>query len=296
MNQFEISTDSTADLFADEIKKHNVFVGHLDFVVTDKGNMVEYKDDFESPEQYKNFYEILRKGAISKTSILNLQAHIDLFEDMASRGIKNAIHISQGRGLSPTVDNANQAINIVKEKYPDINYVAIDSNTTTCGEGMLVFAAIEMRDAGKSMQETIDHINSIKDHIQHLIIVDDLMFLKRGGRISSMAATFGTLLQVKPIIEMSKEGKLEVVRKEKGLRKAMKSIVDEAKQKFTFAPDKKYVIVHTDNAENAEILKQMIVAELGVEPEIRMMGPIVGSHVGPNALAFAFISNEERPF
>lgn len=296
MRNFEISADSTCDFYADEIKQSQIFVSPLDFVVTDKGNMIEYKDNFKTYQEYVDFYNLLKSGAVSKTSILNIQAHVDLFTEMAEKGIKNAIHISQGRGLSPTINNANTAINMVKEKYPDINYVAIDSNTTTVGEGMLVKLAIKFRDEGKTMQETVDYINSVKDHIQHFIIVDDLMFLKRGGRISTMAAAFGTLLQVKPIIEMSKESKLEVVRKEKGFRKALKSVVDEVKQKYTFSDDKLYTIVHTNNPEGAELFKNMIETELGVTPEIRIMGPVIGSHVGPNSLAFAFISNEERPF
>ena len=296
MKNFEVSADSTCDLYADEIKKAQIFVSPLDFVVTNKGNMIEYKDNFKNYQEYVDFYNLLKSGAVSKTSILNIQAHVDLFTEMAEKGIKNAIHISQGRGLSPTINNANTAIQMVKEKYPDINYVAIDSNTTTVGEGMLVKLAIKYRDEGKTMQETIDHINAVKDHIQHFIIVDDLMFLKRGGRISSMAAAFGTLLQVKPIIEMSKESKLEVVRKEKGFRKALKSVIEEIKQKYTFSDDKMYTIVHTNNPEGAEIFKNMIESEFGVTPEVRIMGPVIGSHVGPNSIAFGFISNEERPF
>ncbi|MBQ8468829.1 MAG: DegV family protein [Clostridia bacterium] len=296
MKNFEISTDSTCDLYANEIKEFGIYVGHLNFVVTKMGNMTDCEDNFQNEQQYVDFYEQLKNGATSKTSILNLQAHIDLFTKMAKNGVKNAIHISQGRGLSPTIDNAKQAIEIVKKDYPDINYVAIDSNTTTVGEGMLVKVAVEMRDKNATMQETVDKINSLKDKIQHLIIVDDLNFLKRGGRISSAAAVFGTMLQVKPIIEMSKEGLLKVVRKEKGMRRAIKSIVEEAKEKYTFNDVNKYVIVHTNNTEAATILQNLIKEELGVLPDIRIMGPIIGSHVGPNAVAFAFISNQERPF
>ncbi len=294
MKNFEISADSTCDLYADEAKKLGVFIAHLDFVVTSGGNMIEYKDDFKEMQEYKNFYNLLRSGASSKTSILNVQAHIDLFTKMAKKGIKNAIHFSQGRGLSPTVDNANAAIEEVKKEYPDINYIAIDSNTTTIGEGILVKEACRCRDEGKSMQETIDYINDIKDKLQHMIVVDDLQFLKRGGRISSMQATFGTLLQVKPIVEMSREGKLEVVRKERGFKKALKSVVAEAK---TYTHTSKLgVVVHTDNEPAAKELADMLEEALGYRPEIRIMGPIVGTHVGPNSVAFAFVSNESRPF
>lgn len=294
MNKFEISADSTCDLYWEEAQKLNVTISPLDFVVTNSG-MVEYKDDFKEMQQYKDFYNLLRSGAISKTSILNLQAHIDLFTDLAKKGVKNLIHFSQGSGLSPTIDNANKAIEIVKEQYPDINFVAIDTNTTTIGEGALVRVACKMRDTGDEMQKVVDHINSIKNKVQHFIVVDDLNHLKRGGRVSALQATFGTLLQVKPIIEMSKAGKLEVVRKERGLKKAIKSVVEEAK-KYTLHKDGHYIIVHTDNEEGAEIFRQIVKTELNADAEVRIMGPIVGTHVGPNSVALGFISNEERPF
>lgn len=293
MKNFEISADSTCDLYAAEAQDLGVTISPLDFVVTN-GGMVEYKDDFKTEQQYKDFYNLLRSGAISKTSILNLQAHIDLFTNLAKRGVKKLIHFSQGSGLSPTIDNANKAIEIVKQEFPDINFVAIDTNTTTVGEGALVRAACKMRDNGASLTDTVNHINSIKNLIQHFVVVDDLNHLKRGGRVSALQATFGTLLQVKPIIEMSKAGKLEVVRKERGLKKAIKSVVEEAK-KYTLNADGHYIIVHTDNLEGAEIFKQVVKAELGADAEIRIMGPIIGTHVGPNSVALCFISNEERP-
>ncbi len=294
MNNFEISADSTCDLYYDEAQNLQVTISPLDFVVTN-GGMVEYKDDFKTKQQYKDFYNLLRSGAISKTSILNLQSHIDLFESLAKKGVKNLLHFSQGKGLSPTIDNANKAIEEVKKTYSDINYIAIDSNTTTVGEGALVRIACTMRDNGTSLQDTADYINSIKDKIQHFIIVDDLQHLKRGGRVSSLQATFGTILQVKPIIEMSKAGKLEVVRKERGLKKAIKSVILEAKG-YTLHKDGHYIIVHTDNEDGANIFKEMLKTELNADAEIRVMGPIVGTHVGPNSLALCFISNEERPF
>ena len=120
------------------------------------------------------------------------------------------------------------------------------------------------------------------------------MYLKRGGRLSSTSAFMGTVLQLKPIITFSKEGKLEVIRKELGLRKALRSIVNEFK-KYTKNERFKMVIVHTDNLPVATELQSMIKNQYGIEPDIRIMGPIIGSHVGPGAVAYGFVSNEERP-
>lgn len=295
MRQFEVSTDSTSDLYFEEIKKYEVYVSHLVFTIQKDGEITEEEDNYKSYEEYVNFYERLKAGAIAKTSILNLQSHIDLFTEMARKGIKYAVHISQGKGLSPTIDNANQAIEIVKEKYPDIHYVAIEANTTTVAEGMLVRTAIKMRDEGKSLEETVKTIEEMKDKIQHFIVVDDLMHLKRGGRISGSAAVIGSMFQLKPIIEFTKYGKLKVVRKENGTRKAYKSIIKEVKENFTFAKENFFgIIVHTNNEEGAKLLQSQIKNEFGFEPEIRIMGPIIGAHVGPHAVAFTFTSNELR--
>ena len=294
MKQFEISADSTCDLYKDEAKELGVYIGRLNFVIEQGKETEEFLDDFNSYEEYVEFYQRLRNGAVARTSILNLQAHIDLFTEMAEAGVKNALHFAQSKGLSPTIDNALEAIRIVKEKYPDINYLAVETNTTTVAEGMLVKLACKLRDEGMSNAEVKDIIENEKNHIQHFILVDDLMYLKRGGRIGAVSAAFGTLLNIKPIIEFTKSGKLEVVRKEKGTKKALKSVVDEFKN-YTKSKYFDIVIVHTDNQPLAETLQNMLEEVCGKKPEIRIMGPIIGAHVGPGAVAYTFISNEERP-
>ena len=296
MRKFEISADSTCDLYADEIKQYEIDVAPLEYVISNGDDMEVELDNYASKDDYFNFYDRLKKGAIAKTSILNVQAHVDLFTKMAERGVKEAIHISQGYGLSPTVDNANKAIEIVKEKYPDINFVAIESNTTTCAEGFIVRACIKMRDEGKTKEEALEVLNKIKHYTQHFILANDLKFLARGGRISKTSANIGSLLQVKPIIGFNKAGKLEIVRKEIGLKKAINSIANEYKN-FTLNKEFPYIcIVHTGNEPLAKELQQTLKSKYGIEPEIRLMGPIISAHVGPSGVAYTFVSNEERPY
>ena len=296
MKKFEISADSTCDLYAEEIEKYLIDVAPLEYVISKDDNLEVELDNYTSKEQYLSFYNKLKNGAIAKTSILNVQAHVDLFTKMAERGIKNAIHISQGYGLSPTVDNANKAIEIVKEKYPDINFVAIESNTTTCAEGFIVRACVKLRDEGKTLEEATEILNKIKHYTQHFILANDLKFLARGGRISKTSASIGSLLQVKPIISFNKAGKLEIIRKEIGLKKAINSIVNEFKN-FTLNKDFAYIcIVHTGNEPLAKEMQQLFKQNYNIEPEIRFMGPIISAHVGPSGVAYTFVSNEERPF
>ena len=294
MRNFEITTDSNCDLYEKEYTELGVERGKLSYTLEENNVLTEHLDEFTEYSQYVDFYNKLRKGAVAKTTILNLQAHIDLFENMAKKGVKNLLHLTQSSGLSPTIDNANRAIETVKESYPDINYVAVDSLTTTIGEQMLVRYACELRDKGEKLEKAVEKINDVKGKIQHFIVVGDLMYLKRGGRISGVKAAIGSMLSLKPIIEFTKKGKLEIVRKEMGIKKAYRSIVDNLKNFTTNKDFFKAVVVHTDNEEQAKILAQMVEEATGWKPEIRIMGPIIGAHVGPGAVAFGFTSNEER--
>ncbi len=296
MRNFEVSTDSTCDLYAEEIEQLQISVGHLQYTMSDGDDVTLEYDDFKNKQQYIDYYNKLSKGIVAKTAILSVQAHVDLFTDMAKRGFKHAIHLSQGYGLSPTVDNANQAIEIVKQDYPDIDYTAIECNSTTIGEGFLVKACCKMRDEGKSKAEALKVLDEIKHYTQHFVLVNDLKYLARGGRISKASAGIGSLLQVKPIIEFGRDGKLKVCRKELGLKKALRSIVNDY-AKFSLNKDFPYMcIVHTNNEKLAQELHDMLNAQYGIDPEIRWMGPTIGAHVGPGAVAYGFISNEERPY
>lgn len=294
---FTISTDSTSDFLINEVNDLGIYVGRLNYTINENNKLTEYLDNMQNLNEYTEFYNKLRKGAIAKTSILNLQAHINLFTQMAKDGIKNAIHISQAMGLSPTLTNAKQAIEEVKKDYPDINYIAIESNTTTVAEGRLVRVALQLRDQGKTMEETLDILNQLKNQMQHFILVNNLMYLKRGGRISGTKAALGTLLQLKPIIEFTKDGKLEIVRKESGIKKAIKSIIQDVQNNFTF--HKEFgtpIIAHCDNLEGAEMIAKQIEETFGIKPEIRIVGPIIGTHLGPDAIGLTFISNEPRRY
>lgn len=296
MRNFEISTDSNCDLYANEIKELGIYVGHLNYTLSKGNELTEHLDDFKDYQEYVDFFNKIRAGYVAKTSILSLQAHVDLFTQMAKDGVKTALHIAQSDGLSPTIDNANKAIEMVKENYPDINYVAIECKTTTIGEGLLVKIACDMRNKGKSLEETKEYIENHKCKMQHIVMVDDLTCLKRGGRISGPKAMIATILNIKPIIEFGMNGKLDVYRKEIGVKKALKSIVDEFAQ-HTLNKDYPYsVIVHCDNLPRAQELQAMVKEKTGVEPEIRIMGPIIGAHVGPGGIALGFLSNEDRPF
>ncbi len=295
MRKFDISTDSTCDLYAGEIKEHELYFLPLNFTMNDQGNVTEYKDTFQSPEEYVAYYNKLRSGITSKTSMNNPFIHEEHFRAMAQAGVKDAIHFTISYGLCRTVDVAREAVEAVKKEYPDFNCLCVECSTTTIGQGMLVKIAINMRNSGKTLQETFDYVEKVKYNIQHFIVVDDLSYLVRGGRLSATAATVGKMLNVKPVLIFNKEGKLQKYKQSSGLKHTVNLIAQEY-ARYTINKDySKVIIGHTDNTEMAWHLKKLLYDTYKVDAEIRMIGPVIGSHLGPNVVAYIFLSEQERP-
>lgn len=293
--KFDISTDSTGDLYPEEIKDNGLYFLPLTFSLTENGVVTEYKDEFKSLDEYKAYYDKLRAGVLSKTSMNNPFVHEEYFREMAKAGVKDAIHFTISYGLCRTVDVAREAVEQVKKDYPDFNCLCVECSTTTIGQGFLVKIAIDMRKKGKTLQETFDYVEKVKKNIQHFIVVDNLKALVRGGRISATAATVGTMLKVKPIIVFNKEGKLQKYKQSNGLRHTISVIVKEF-ENYTLNSDYPQVYIgHTDNPEMAEYLHKCLYDAYRIDAEIRMIGPVIGSHLGANAVAYIFMSNEERP-
>lgn len=297
MKLFDISCDSNCDFYAQEINDFGIYVGALSYVLISKdGTISDCLDNFQTEEEYYEFYDKLRQGYSSKTSILSEEAHYELFSKMAKDGVRSALHICQSYGLSPTLDRAKDAYARIKDEYPDFNVVFVESSTTTIGEQMLVRVAIKCRDAGLTVEETAKKLESIKLNIQHYVVVSDLMYLKRGGRVSGPSAMIGTMLKVKPIIEFTKEGKLDIVAKKMGEGKAFSFAIEEGLEMGCKNEDFQILVAHTGNRELAEKLASRVQEAFGVKPEIRIIGPIIGTHLGPDAVAFAFIGDKIRKY
>ena len=294
MEQFFLSTDSTCDLFQDYVKANRIWFVPLTFMVEKDGKIEERLDQFTDYSQYVDFYNELRGGALSKTAMLNYDAHYNHFLKMAQAGAKDVVHFTISSGLSPTINVANQAAEAIRKDYPDFKLYGVDSLTATVGQGALVKFAVDCRDKGMSAKETYDFVMSLRTKIQHFIVADDLNYLMRGGRVSKASAVVGGALGIKPLITFNNEGKLFVLEKCRKMRGAFRSILE----KMEKCPiDRKYdavYIVHNDNEEDAAELKRQIVEKFGIEPNVCIMGPVIGSHVGPNAVSIGYLSTKER--
>lgn len=293
MNRFTLSTDSTCDLYHDFIVENDIKFVPLTFTMEKDGKMEDHLDNFTEYSQYVDFYNQLRAGGFSRTSMLNYESHYQHFLKMAKEGAEDVVHFTISSGLSPTKTVAAKAAADVKKDYPKFEVYVVDPLTATVGQGALVRIALEWRNAGKTAQETYDYVNSLRLHIQHFVVANDLYYLKRGGRVSGVSAAVGTMLNIKPILTFDCDGKLQVIDKVKGNKKAIAFI--KAKMEKEGPDENKYVfIVHTDNEPCAKELEEYVKERFGIQPFVSIMGPVIGSHVGPGAFALGYLSKSLR--
>lgn len=293
MYKFTLSTDSTCDLYHDFIVENDIKFVPLTFTMEKDGKMEDHLDNFTEYSQYVDFYNQLRAGGFSRTSMLNYESHYQHFLKMAQGGAEDVVHFTISSGLSPTKTVAAKAAADVKKDYPKFEVYVVDPLTATVGQGALVRIALDWRNAGKTAQETYDYVNSLRLHIQHFVVANDLYYLKRGGRVSGVSAAVGTMLNIKPILTFDSEGKLQVIDKVKGNKKAIAFI--KAKMEKEGPDEHKHVfIVHTDNEPCAKELEEYVKERFGIQPYVSIMGPVIGSHVGPGAFALGYLSKSLR--
>ncbi len=293
--KFILSTDSTCDLYAGFVQSNDIKFVSLTYTVEDKeGKFTDGLDNFTDYSQYVNFYEKLRQGCFSRTSMLNYESHYQHFLALAKEGAKDVVHFTISSGLSPTVTVAEKAAAEIRKDYPDFNVYAVDSLSATIGQGALVRAALRLRDEGKTAAEAVEYVKELRFHLQYVVAANDLNYLKRGGRVSAVAAMAGSMLGIKPILSFNNEGKLVVVDKVRGMKKVF-SYALEKMERFPLSAENSLVwIVHTDAPKEAEELAAAIEGKFGIKPEVSIMGPVIGSHVGPGAVAVLWKSDKVR--
>ena len=296
MALFAVSSDSTCDLKKDYVEERGIWFVPLTFTLEKDGAIEEYYDNFEKEEEYVAFYEKVSAGYFPRTAKLNYEAHVEHFTKMAKVGVKDVLHFMISSGLANTITITVQAAADVKKVFPDFNVYAVDPLTATIGQGLQVSLAADCRDKGMTAQEAYDYIMGLRQNIQHCIIPNDLFYLKKGGRVSATSAAFGTMLNIKPLLAFDEEGKLKTLEKCKGMKKAFSRVIDHMNIAPPMDVDGKkiIVVVHTNNQKGAEELAAMIETKIGVKPAITIMGPVIGSHVGPGSVSCGWLSTKTR--
>ncbi len=291
MSDYIIMTDSSCDLTDKLAKELELTVLPLTLTIGDGENYRNLLDWSEIG--YKEFYSRLRGGEMSKTSAVNVDAFLSVMEPILASGT-DILYIGFSSGLSATYASGETAAKQLREKYPERKVYTVDSLSASLGEGMFVYLAAKLKKDGMGIDELRAWLEDNKLKQCHWFTVDDLNFLKRGGRVSAGAAMFGTLLKIKPIMHVDDAGHLIPVNKVNGRMRSLSALVDEM-EKLAIEPENQTVFIsHGDCEDEAMKLAEQIKQRLHVKNfVINCIGPVIGSHSGPGTIAL-FFTGEKR--
>lgn len=288
MYNFKLSTDSCCDEFKIILEKEGIACLPMPYITEE-----EHVDSFSHAEEYKYFYDDMRRGVISKTAALSIGEIEEHFENLIKEGNKDIVHIVLSSGLSVVYENTLKAASAVMERNEGVNIFVPDIKSATQGQNYLLQYAKRLRNEGKSGKATSEQLENASKNFHHWFFISDLMHLKRGGRISGAAAVIGTMLKAKPILTIDKDGKLQVVEKQMGTKKAIKALVEKVKDYALDINEQTFYICHSDDRISAEILKQSLVKAFPkIKVIINFIGPVIGSHTGPDTVGIVFMGKE----
>jgi len=287
MNPFTLVVDSNCDLPPEYINEHGIEIIPMPFELDGTAHNAGYWQEISA----KDYYDALRNGSVAKTSLINIETFTHIFAEYAKQG-RDVLFIILSSGLSATYQNAAFALG----KYPGCNMYLIDSIFATSGHGLLAMLAVKKREEGLSVGEVAAWLEEKKHNCIGLFTVDDLMYLHRGGRLSKLSAVAGSMLGIKPVLNIGPIGTLALKDKVRGRKAAFKLMTEQLKCSIASDAVLNTVLInHTDCPEDAQVLAGMVKAAVNVSNVIvMMMGPIIGAHLGPGAITLAFEADMTR--
>lgn len=281
--------DSNCELWYTTVKELGIDYIPMPYLYNDR----EYFYDLGENTDFAAFYSAVRAGAVPKTQALNPENYKDVLEPYFAAG-EDVLYISFSHAMSGTFAQLDAAISELKQKYPNRKCIVFDTKSISLGAGIQVKAAAELKNKGASDEEIISFLNDFTNRVAVYFVVDDLMHLKRGGRLSAASAVVGTLLSVKPVLTTNSQGGLSVLEKVSGRKKAVRSLCEKVARTITDYNYPVYVL-DADCKEDGDELAAMIKAHRPEADIVRQtVGPVIGSHCGPGTLGVIFIA-DERP-
>jgi DegV family protein with EDD domain len=241
--------------------------------------------------EVKEFYDRMRNGEMPTTMAANPEELQTMFEKYLKAG-KDVLHLAFSSELSSSYNNAAVVANELNETYTDNKVIVIDTLSASLGQGLVVHKAVELRKAGKTIEETADWVEANKLHFCHQFTVDDLNHLYRGGRVSKLTAVAGTLIHVKPILHVSDEGRLIPIGKVRGRKKSLIALVDNMERTIGSYRDKNDIVFisHGDALEEAQYVASLVKERFGIENFlINPVSPTIGAHSGPGTIALFYL-------
>ncbi len=289
MSDFVIMTDSSCDLPAALADEMELTVLPL-YVDVDGQKYTNYLDEREIA--FSDIYAKLRTKCPAKTSSVNMLDFMEPMESLLSDG-KDILYIGFSSGLSGTFNAGAMAAKELSDKYPERRIYAVDSLCASLGQGLLIYLAWQEKQKGATIEEVRDFTENTKLHLCHWFTIDDLMFLKRGGRISGATAIVGSMLSIKPVMHVDNDGHLIKVDTARGRKASIKALADRAGQLGIDLENQTVFISHGDCLEEANYLADIMRARFNVKKVvINYVGPVIGAHSGPGTIALFFLGRE----
>ena len=287
--EYVICTDASCDLQLDVKEKNNVEFVPMEYSI---GEEMRTSYGCEEDDILKKFYDGQRNGDLTKTTQITPYMYQSYFEKFLEEG-KSVLYLCLSSGLSSTFNSACLAAQNLKDEYPDLDVFPIDSLSATGGMGVLVERAISNLNKGMTIEENRDDLENAKHDTKTWFLVDDLNYLKRGGRVSAATAFLGSMLNVKPLLRILPNGKLDTIMKKRGSRPAMLALFEIFKKSYDKEKGNVVYICDADNNSLADELTALV-KEFDSNIIIRrtMLSPIIGAHTGPNMLAICHLGNE----
>lgn len=289
MSNYLIVTDSSADLDAQLVKQLDVRVLPLRFTLENKA----YQNHPDNRDMDPHlFYDKLRGGTVATTAAANTSHYTELLEPILAAG-QDVLVLTFSSGLSSTYHISTLAVKELSEKFPERKIYTVDTLSASLGQGLLVWHCAKQKEAGKTIDEVYQWAEHNKLHLCHQFTVDDLQFLKRGGRVSATTAVVGTMLHIKPLLHVDNEGHLINIGKVRGRQGSLKALVDKMEATAIAPKNQMAFISHGDCLEDAQRVAQMVKERFGVEEiYINHIGPVIGAHSGPGTVALFYLGNE----
>ena len=286
MSNYVIYTDSACDAGAELLKSWGVYSSSLTFRFD--GEEKEYSNEDMAVSE---FYDKMRSGGIARTSAVNVATFLDEFEKLLKQG-QDILYLGFAAPLSATYNSAAMAAEQLREQYPERKIITVDTLCASSGQALLIYQTVEKKNAGASIEEAAAFAEDQKKHVCHWITVDDLVYLKRGGRIRPTTALVGKALGIKPLIRIDGKGKLESSGKARGRKKAIQALADKYSE-LVEEPGSSVFITHSECLEEAQELAKILKERHNADTQlIADIGPVVGAHIGPGGIVFSFVGKE----
>ena len=287
MRDYVIFTDSACDIKPELLGEWGVPYRNLTFRFD--GEDKEYSNDDMTVAE---FYNRMRTGGVAKTAAINAEAFAEMFEEKALKQGKDVLYIAFSSGLSTTYNSGRIAALQLKEKYPEAKIIAVDTRAASAGEGLMLYLTVQEKKKGATIEEAEAFVRDLIGRMGIWFTVDDLVYLKRGGRVSPTAAFVGNLLGIKPVLYMDNEGHLIPVSKVRGRRTSIMAMADKYTEKAVDKANGTVFISHGDCLADAQLLADILKERHGVEVKIITdVGPVIGAHSGPGTIALFFVAD-----